>query len=166
MKIDSSTIHMDSVRFHANSTQTTLETMETNLSTGMTRYSGTSFTATFAEFSGSSKSNAAGEQYDTFLSSLDGSNAREPLPSELYTNQTNGRYNIADVKTTYEKFQEEFIKRLEELMDRIRDRLLGYPKQTSDAIVDITSVSNQPGAMWTRTTVSYTHLTLPTMAVV
>lgn len=152
MKIDSSTIYMDSGRFHANSTQTTLETMETNLSTGMTRYSGTSFTAAFAEFSGSSKNNNAGEQYDTFLSSLNGSHALEALPSELYTNQANGRYNIEDVKTTYEKFQEEFIKRLEELMDRIRDRLLGFKKQESDAILDITSVSNQPGAMWARTT--------------
>ncbi|MBQ9984629.1 MAG: hypothetical protein IJP29_08565 [Lachnospiraceae bacterium] len=37
-------------------------------------------------------------------------------------------------------------------MDRIRDRLLGFKKQESDAILDITSVSNQPGAMWARTT--------------
>jgi len=64
----------------------------------------------------------------------------------------NNHIAIDDVKTTFEKFQEEFIKRFEELMDRIRDRLLGVKEQDSEAILDISGSGNQPGAFWTRQT--------------
>lgn len=152
MKIDSSTISMDSGRFYANSTQTTQETISTNLSTGAVNYSGTSFLTTYAEYSGTMVSNSANNQYDSYLSSLDSSDAFQPMASDLYTNLANNRISIENAKTTYEKFQEEFIKRLEELMDRIRNRLLGIPEQDSHSIVDITSTSSQPGAFWTRQT--------------
>ncbi len=152
MKIDSGTIRMDSGRFYANSTQVTQETLSTNLSTGAMNYSGTSFTTAYTEYSGTMTGNSAKDQYDSYLSSLEDSNAFTPMASDLYTNLANNRISIENAKTTFEKFQEEFIKRLEELMDRIRDRLLGIPERDSHAIVDVTSTSNQPGAFWTRDT--------------
>lgn len=152
MKIDSSTISMDSGRFYANSTQVTQETISTNLSTGATNYSSTSFLTKYAEYSGTMVSNSANNQYDSYLSSLENTNESTPMVSDLYTNLANNRISIEQAKTTFEKFQEEFIKRLEELMDRIRDRLLGIPEQDSHAILDVTTTSNQPGAFWTRQT--------------
>ena len=64
MKIDSSTISMDSGRFYANSTQVTQETISTNLSTGAVSYSGTSFLSTYAEYSGTANNNTALDQYE------------------------------------------------------------------------------------------------------
>ncbi len=150
MKIDSSTISMDSGRFYANSTQVTQETVSTNLGTGALNYSGASFMTTYAEYSGTMVSNSANNQYDSYLSTLGTSNDLAPRASDLYTNLANNRISIEQAKTTFEKFQEEFIKRLEELMDRIRDRLLGIPERNPHVIVDVTSTSNQPGAFWTR----------------
>jgi len=150
MKIDSSTISMESGRFYANSTQVTQSTISTNLNTGTTNYSGTSFLSTYAEYSGSMVSNSTDNQYDSYLSTLNPSNSLIPMNSDLYTNLANNRISIENTKTTFEKFQEEFAKRLEELLDRIRDRLLGRRGQDSNAIVDVTSNANQPGAFWTR----------------
>lgn len=153
MKIDSSTVSMDSGRFYANSTQVTQETISTNLSTGAVRYSGTSFLSTYAEYSGTANSNTALDQYDSYLGSMDSSDSfATPLSSDLYTNLANNRLHIDRAKTTYEKFHEEFIKRMEELMDRIRNQLLGIKGHEDHAIVDVTSTSNQPGAFWTRET--------------
>ncbi len=150
MKIDSSTISMDSGRFYANSTQVTQEKTSTNTGTGAVNYASTSFLATYAEYSGSATSNAALQQYDSYMNSLTSSDAFSPMTSELYSNYANSRLNIEDAKTAFEKLQEEFAKRLEELLDRIRDRLLGYKGQDSEAILDVSSSNNQPGAFWTR----------------
>lgn len=153
MKIDSSTISMDSGRFYANSTQVTQETISTNLSTGAVSYSGTSFLSTYAEYSGTANNNTALDQYDSYLSSMNSSDAfQAPLTSDLYTNLANNRLNIDRAKTTFEKFHEEFIKRMEELMDRIRNQLIGMKGYEDRSIVDITSTNNQPGAFWTRDT--------------
>lgn len=153
MKIDSSTVSMDSGRFYANNTQVTQETISTNLSTGAVRYSGTSFLSTYAEYSGTANNNTALDQYDSYLSSMNSSDSfATPLSSDLYTNLANNRLNIDRAKTTYEKFHEEFIKRMEELMDRIRNQLLGVKWNEDHAIVDVTSTSNQPGAFWTKET--------------
>lgn len=153
MKIDSSTVSMDSGRFYANSTQVTQETISTNLSTGAVRYSGTSFLSTYAEYSGTANNNTALDQYDSYLSSMNSSDSfATPLSSDLYTNLANNRLNIDRAKTTYEKFHEEFIKRMEELMDRIRNQLLGVKWNEDHTIVDVTSTSNQPGAFWTKET--------------
>lgn len=152
MKIDSSTIRMDSERFYANSTQITQETVSTNLSTGAVNYSGTSFVSTYAEYSGIAVHNPTKEQYDSYLTTLDSSKSSTPMRSDLYTNLANNRLSIQNAKTTYEKFQEELARRLEELLDRIRDRLLGLQKRDSDGVIDITSTNNQPGAFWSRQT--------------
>ena len=152
MKIDSSTLSMESGRFYANNTQVTQETITTNLSTGAVQYSGTSFTSTYALYSGSAMANSASNQYDSYLSSLDDFNASAPTTSDLYTNYANHRIAIADAKSALEKFHEEFAKRLEELLDRIRNRLLGINSQDSNSILDISSTSNEPGAFWTRDT--------------
>lgn len=153
MKIDSSTVSMDSGRFYANNTQVTQETISTNLSTGAVRYSGTSFLSTYAEYSGTANNNTALDQYDSYLSSMNSSDSfATPLSSDLYTNLANNRLNIDRAKTTYEKFHEEFIKRMEELMDRIRNQLLGVKWNEDHTIVDVTSTSNQPGAFWTKET--------------
>lgn len=156
MKIDSSTIRMDSGRFYANSTQVTQETISTNLGTGAANYSGTSFITRYAEYSGTvnnnQSANLAREQYDSFLSSANSPENFAPATSDLYTNLANNRMVIDDMKTTFEKFHEEFIKRFEELMDRIRDRLLGVKGDESEAILDVSGSSNQPGAFWTRQT--------------
>ncbi len=152
MKIDSSTIRMDSARFHANNTQITQETISTNLSTGTVSYSSASFISAYAEYSGSFADNPAKEQYDSYLSSLDASAFSTPITSDLYKYPISNRRAIPNTKTTLDKFREEFAKRLEELLDRIRDRLLGLPQQDSDSIIDITSTNNQPGAFWTKQT--------------
>ena len=153
MKIDSSTISMDSGRFYANSTQVTQETISTNLSTGAVSYSGTSFLSTYAKYSGTANNNTALDQYDSYLSSMSSSDSiQAPLTSDLYTNLANNRLNIDRAKTTFEKFHEEFIKRMEELMDRIRNQLIGMKGYEDCSIVDITSTNNQPGAFWTRDT--------------
>ena len=151
MKIDSSTIRMDSGRFYANSTQTTQETISTNLETGASNHTVGTFLTSYMEYSGTATNNSAREQYDSYLNSQNNSGTLlSPMSSELYTNFGNTQITIEDAKTTLEKFHEEFIKRLEELMDRIRDRLLGLKGQESDAILDVSSSSNQPGALWTR----------------
>lgn len=152
MKINSSTISMDAGRFYANNTQVTQETTSTNLATGAINYSGTSFLTSYLEFSGSAVKNLTKDQYDSFQSSANTQDAFAPTTSDLYTNLANNRIAVDDVKTTFEKFQEEFNKRFEELLDRIRDRLLGVKGQDTDAILDVSSSNNQPGAFWTRQT--------------
>ena len=109
--------------------------------------------STYAEYSGTANNNTALDQYDSYLSSMNSSDAfQAPLTSDLYTNLANNRLNIDRAKTTFEKFHEEFIKRMEELMDRIRNQLIGMKGYEDCSIVDITSTNNQPGAFWTRDT--------------
>ena len=151
MKIDSSTISMNSGRFYANSEQITSTTLSKNLETGQTNYSSTSFLASYASYSGSALQSVAKEQYDSFLSTMNSENST-PLTSDLYTNMSRNQMLVDHAKTTYQKFHEEFIKRMEELMDRIRNQLLGIRNSNDHAIIDVTTTSNQPGALWTRQT--------------
>ena len=141
---------MESGRFYANNTEVTQQTTSTNLSTGATTYSNSSFMSSYAEYSGIFQQSSTTKQYDTYLSSLNSSDASAPMTSDLYTNLANNRVLIERAKTAFEEFQEEFMKRLEELLDRIRDRLLGVKEQESNGIIEITSNSTQPGALWTR----------------
>lgn len=152
MKINSSTVSMDSGRFYTSNTQVTQETIVTNSGTGAANYSGTSFITTYATYSGSTLNTSAANQYDSYMRSFNSSNAYTPIASDLYTNLANNRTAIGTAKTTFEKLQEEFAKRLEELLDRIRNRLLGMDANNSNAIVDISSSSTQPGTLWTRQT--------------
>lgn len=151
MKIDSSTISMNSGRFYANSEQITNEMLSKNLETGQRNYNGTSFLASYASFSGSALQSVAKEQYDSFLSTMNNENSA-PSTSDLYTNMSRNQMLVDQAKTTYQKFHEEFIKRMEELMDRIRNQLLGIRSSNDHAIIDVTTTSNQPGALWTRQT--------------
>ncbi len=158
MKIDSSTISMNSGRFYASSEQITRETLSKNLETGQRNYSSTSFLASYASYSGSAIQSVAKEQYDSFLSSMNSEDST-PLTSDLYTNMSRNQMLVDQAKTTYQKFHEEFIKRMEELMDRIRNQLLGFRHPNDHVILDVTTTSNQPGALWTRQTTETITLT-------
>ena len=148
MKIDSSTIHMDSERSYTNSTKTEQTTVSRQAGTGITTYSNTAFLFTYSEYSHLSGTNQAASQYDTYTPSPAG-NKREP--SDLYTNLSRNPFTITDAKTAREKFHEELIKRLEDLMERIKDQLLGIKRSDSTYIIDLTT-GNQPGSIWTRQT--------------
>lgn len=145
MKINSSAISMDSGRFYANTLTGKQENKATNISTGRTTYSSTSFLFSYAEFSGNSDSNKAAKEYDEFVRSQ--SEDSKALTTDLYTKQLNKEPSIYDVQTALEKFHQELRERLEELMERIKQQLLGLGKCGNNQIVDLTN-SQEPGALW------------------
>ncbi len=159
MKIDSSTVNMESGRLYMNSTQITQQTSNKNLDTGAMQYYSSSFTALYAQYSGSAIGSLTSQQYDAYLPSDGNSDSSTPMTSDLYTNLANNRLHIESAKTALEQFHEELIKRLEELMDRIRDQLLGRHSGEHSAILDVTTISNQPGALWRRETLQSTTVT-------
>lgn len=150
MKIDSGTVNMNSGRFYTNSTEFTQDVTSTQVGTGTTNYTGTSFLMSYFEISGSRLSNAS-PQYDRFSKSSEGQQ-QDALPSDLYSNRFGSSANIMNVRNTIAKFHEQLIKRLEEFMEQIRNQLLGYGSSNgtySGSVVDLTTTS-QPGTLWTR----------------
>lgn len=164
MKINSSTISMDSGRSYTNSTEITQASLLTQAGSAAFTYSGTSFLNTYAEYSSSSAHQAA-PQYDEYVNSAKESDllASDLLASDLYTNLANSSIPINDAKSAFETFHKELIKRIEEFMERIKDQLLGigvhdYGRYTrlsgknqssGSSVIDLTT-STQPGSFWTK----------------
>lgn len=152
MKIDTSTINMNSGRFYTNSTEYTQKTVSKQVGTGITNYTGTSFFMSYSERSGSRRQ-ASPSAYDDVTKAL-GNSEQNAMPSELYSNRIGNNLSIADAKSSLAKFHEELIRRLEEFMEQIRNRLLGYQRlgfSGDQSIIDLTTTS-QPGSLWTRET--------------
>ena len=151
MIIESGTVGMESGRFYAQEMQVTQETKMTNKDTGATSYTSNSFVQSYFEFSGTG-SGAASKQYDEYVSSMKEQNATA-MTSDLYTNFANNNVTIEPAKSALEKFHEELIERLEELMERIKQQLLGLGCEDSrynhGGILDV-STSSQPGNLWTK----------------
>jgi len=171
MKIDSSSISMNSGRFYTQSTETT-KSVTAQSANGVGSYQSlTSFLQTYAQYSGTSSPNRASKQYDTYLRSNDTENDTAPAASDLYTNLSGTTISLVDTRSALEDFRQRLIERLEQFMERIREQLLGHGsyqsqyqsilggsysasssytqiQQTNTYIVDLTTVSSQPGSLW------------------
>lgn len=148
MKIDSSAISMNSKSVHTNSTTTKQSTAMKQSGTGSAMYSSTSFLFSYTKYSGLTGSRQSG-QYDEYLSTNVSPDNQEVLVSDLYTNPFNRYASINSPRSSLEKFHEEFIERLERLMERIKNQLLGINGHESGSVLDLTT-QNQPGTIWTR----------------
>lgn len=157
MKIDSSAIRMNSGRIHTNSTETKQKTAMKQTATGYTTYSSTSFLFSYMEYSGAASKEPASGQYDEYINTKASSDSQGALTSGLYTSPLHD-IGLYDARSSLEKFHMELIERLEQLMERIKDQLLGIGSHSSGAIVDLTT-GNQPGTLWTRQTVQSTTVT-------
>lgn len=151
MKINSSAISMDSGRFYAQQMTEKQQSKRTQLSTGNTTFSSTSFLFSYAQFSGSKDSKAA-KQYDEFVKTAEDSKAQA---TDLYTKESGKEPSIYDIHSALDKFHEELRERLEELMERIRQQLLGLCHCNNDQILDLSN-STEPGSLWTKTSYSKT----------
>lgn len=149
IKIDSSQVSMDSGRIYTNNTQVTQQTVMRQQGTNVTNYSGSTFINSYAQYSGTAISRRNYGQYDSFTSSMSGSGDTQTLTSDLYTNLAYSTLSIEQAKSAWQKYHEEFVNRLEEFMERIKEQLLGRGYYDSDSILDLTTGS-QPGTFWTR----------------
>lgn len=154
MKINSSQVGMDSGRIYTNNTKVTQAILMKQQGTGNMSYASNTFTSSYTQFYGFSSK----EQYDSFNRTTPEDADNQLLASDLYTNLANNAITIEEAKSTWEKFHEEFIKRLEQLMERIKEQLLGRGSDVSDSILDLTT-STQPGSFWTRQSYQSTTIT-------
>lgn len=117
--------------------------------TNVTTYSGSTFLSSYVQYSGTAISRGNYGQYDSFTNSMSDSGDTQTLTSDLYTNLAYNTVTIEQAKSAWQKYHEEFINRLEEFMERIKEQLLGRGYYDSDSILDLTT-SSQPGTFWTR----------------
>lgn len=169
MKINSSSINMNTGRFYTQSTETT-NTVTVQNTKGVYQTS-TSFLQSYSQFSQTALSGKASKQYDTYLRSNASEDDATPTASDLYTNMPGATINLIDARSAMDNFRLRFIERLEQLMERIRQQLLGHGsyqaqyqsvlggsysassselqvQQMDTYIVDLTTVSSQPGTIW------------------
>lgn len=149
IKIDSSQVSIDSERIYTNNTQVTQQTVMRQPGTNVTTYSGSTFLSSYVQYSGTATSRGNSGQYDSFTNSMSDSGDTQTLTSDLYTNLAYNTVTIEQAKSAWQKYHEEFINRLEEFMERIKEQLLGRGYYDSDSILDLTTGS-QPGTFWTR----------------
>lgn len=149
IKIDSSQVSIDSGRIYTNNTQVTQQTVMRQPDTNVTTYSGSTFLSSYVQYSGTAISRGNYGQYDSFTNSMSDSGDTQTLTSDLYTNLAYNTVTIEQAKSAWQKYHEEFINRLEEFMERIKEQLLGRGYYDSDSILDLTT-SSQPGTFWTR----------------
>lgn len=149
IKIDSSQVSIDSGRIYTNNTQVTQQTVMRQPGTNVTTYSGSTFLSSYVQYSGTAISRGNYGQYDSFTNSMSDSGDTQTLTSNLYTNLAYNTVTIEQAKSAWQKYHEEFINRLEEFMERIKEQLLGRGYYDSDSILDLTT-SSQPGTFWTR----------------
>lgn len=149
IKIDSSQVSIDSGRIYTNNTQVTQQTVMRQPGTNVTTYSGNTFLSSYVQYSGTAISRGNYGQYDSFTNSMSDSGDTQTLTSDLYTNLAYNTVTIEQAKSAWQKYHEEFINRLEEFMERIKEQLLGRGYYDSDSILDLTT-SSQPGTFWTR----------------
>lgn len=145
MKIDSSSISMESGRFHAQTTHVKQQTQTSNLSTGVRSDMNRSFSGMYASYSGSFSSNTASDQYDSYIASTEGTDS--DTVSGLYNNLSSPTVSLYDIRSSLEEFHQTLIDQLETFMERIRQQLLGYQGNGNTGILDLTT-GNAPGTMW------------------
>ncbi len=139
MKIDSSTINMGSNRVYKSNTEATQTTTMTQPGTGVTATTVSQFRMSYAE--------ASGYTYNFYNQ---GGSEKNPLVSDLYTNLAGSNAPIDQIRTSLSELHDKLLKEIEAFMERIRNQLLGMgAMDTQDtAILDLTTSSNQPGALW------------------
>lgn len=145
MEINSSTINMGSNRAYTSSMETTQVTTRSQLGGGTTYTTGNSFRMTYYELSGY----RIGQNSNTTQNT--GESADQPLASDLYSNL--GKNNrIKPARSSLAQIHNQLLQEIEAFMEKIRNQLLGYSNLgiQSSSLLDITTVSNQPGSMWVR----------------
>ncbi|MCM1157344.1 MAG: hypothetical protein NC300_10915 [Bacteroidales bacterium] len=150
MKINSSTINMNANRLFSSSTATTQTTKNAQTGTGVTTYFSSSFQFNYMEYS-SAFSRKSLSKGDNHPESGDTSSSDEPLPSDLYSNLGNKAIPLYDARASLENFHRQLMEHLEQLMERIKNQLLGITTQDSKHILDLTT-GQQPGTLWTKQT--------------
>ena len=167
MKIDTSSIRMDSGRFYTNTMQEGKTTASGRLENTTTALMNESFSSSFMRFSSYAGKNNE-NQYDSFTVSDTAGDEQEYLGSDLYSSFYRGPMGITSVRSSVQTFHEKLIQQIEELMERIKAQLMGQPyhgKQSDrqSSVLDLTTSANQPGNLWVRqgnyTTTSETEMT-------
>ena len=151
MKIDTSTVFMDSGRFYENTTLSGRNTSSGRI--GRTNsYISASFASEymrFGKYAGSNHEN----QYDSLDLSSSDNDEYEYLGSDLYSSFYRGPLGITSVKNNIQDFHEKLIEQIEELMERIKAQLLGRPyepQSKNESVLDLTTSSTRPGNLWVR----------------
>lgn len=158
MKIDSSTVQMDTKRNYSQGVSVTQGTKMEQPGTGATSYSSNTFAFQYTQMSMAHYSANGSATYDSYTPSQTGQASDHPLASGLYSNMLHQSRTLEETKSFLEQFHEELIQRIEEFMERIRQQLLGITVSDDSGILDITTDSAQPGSLWSRT--DYTQLTI------
>lgn len=153
MKIDTSSIRMDSSRFYTNTMQSDTRTASRRIS-GTTAYIDVSFASDYRRYAGLSEKNNE-NQYDKFELNESTNDEPEYLGSDLYSSFYRGPLGITSVRGSVANFHEKLIQQIEELMERIKAQLLGQPyhgrqQENHDSVLDISTNSRQPGNLWVR----------------
>lgn len=171
MKINSSSINMNAGRFYTQSTETTKTVTAQNTKGAGSYQASTSFLQSYSQFSQTAFSSKASKQYDTYLRSNASEDDATPTASDLYTNMSGANISLVDARSAMDNFRLRLIERLEQLMERIRQQLLGHGsyqaqyqsifggsysassselqvQQMDTYIVDLTTSSSQPGTIW------------------
>lgn len=149
MKINSDTISMDSSRFYTNK-MTTGQRAFNNQPGSVNAYSKNSFSSSYMRFSSFAGKNND-NQYDNYEHTADSEGEMEYLGSDLYSSFYRGPMGITSVRSSIQEFHMQLIQQIEELMERIKQQLLGQAYQpTQGSVLDLTTVSGRPGALWTK----------------
>lgn len=149
MKIDTSTIGMDSGRNYVNSVKTGQKAVSSRIG-GTGAYMMGSFASTYMQFS-TTTGNSSNNQYDSYEPVTSGNNEQEYLGSDLYSSFYRGPSGITSVRNNIQDFHAQLIKQIEELMERIKAQLMGQVyKPSNSSVLDLTTISGQPGTLWTR----------------
>lgn len=153
MKIDSSSIRMDSSRFYTNTSQFENNTASRRIK-GSTAYISAGFASEYSRFSSYAGKNNE-NQFDTYNPSEVNEDEPEYLGSDLYSSFYRGPLGITSVRNSISDFHAKLIEQIEELMERIKAQLLGQPYKrpeqgNKEAVLDLTSGSRQPGNLWVR----------------
>lgn len=148
MKIDSSTVQMDTKRNYSMGVNVASATKMQQIGTGVTSYSENTFLFRYTQNQISHYTSDSANQYDAYLPDSD---SGLPLASDLYNNMLHKSRSLEETKSALEQFHEELAKQIEEFMERIRQQLLGITTGNTDGILDISTDTSQPGSLWTRT---------------
>lgn len=160
MKIDSSTISMDSGRVYSSSTEITQAVKNTNLTTGKSTMTAQNFRMSYYEASGLANRNPQYDSYNkTNQETNNGTDENHPLASDLYSNLSTNGNSIENIHTSLQELHNKLLKEIEAFMERIRNQLLGRGNMgtQSSSLLDLTTNSNSPGNFWTRQ--NYTCIT-------
>ena len=156
MKIDSSTVQMDTTRSYSQGVAVTQATKLQQIGTGVTNYSANTFAYQYTQMSTSHYSSS--ENYDSYTPSNSDQNPELLLTSDLYNNMLHKNRSLEETRSSLEQFHMELIQRIEEFMERIRQQLLGITTSDGGGILDLSTDSTQPGSLWTRT--DYTQVSI------